>query len=254
MELKEVKSKTNKMIYFTSGRFDFYVKRMNSYILTVYILEKNSDEYFVESNYSDLTGRELPCYLCTKKGCDMIANKLTGKKGILFTATYIEAFEKMRKFIEEGKKLNNQIPFSELVKSIDIVADSLKVNDVSKNLMYRKFYQSYGQPTDFIPYYELNGIREMDCATNLLKENNLEVSTVELNKEMCNHGYLERRNCRRKNGAVKYYNSLTLDGLRFGENAINPNNQRKTQPLYYKDTFKTLFFETFGFPKGCDLE
>lgn len=114
-------------------------------------------EYFVENTYLDSTGRELPCYLCTKKGCDMIANKLTGKKGILFTATYIEAFEKMRKFIEEGRKLNNQIPFSELVKSIEIVADSLKVNDVSKNLMYRKFYQSYGQPTDFLPYYELNG-------------------------------------------------------------------------------------------------
>ena len=211
-------------------------------------------EYFVESTYLDPTGRELPCYLCTKKGCDMIANKLTGKKGILFTATYIEAFEKMRKFIEEGRKLNNQIPFSELVKSIEIVADSLKVNDASKNLMYRKFYQSYGQPTDFLPYYELNGSREMDCATNLLKENDFKISTAEFNNEMKNQGYLERRSRRGKNGTVKYFNSLTPDGLKFGENAINPHNQRETQPLYYKDTFKTLFFEIFGFPKGCELK
>lgn len=52
-------------------------------------------EYFVEAEYTDSTGRTLPCYLITRKGCDMIANKLTGKKGVLFTAAYVTAFEKM---------------------------------------------------------------------------------------------------------------------------------------------------------------
>ena len=52
-------------------------------------------EYFVEAEYTDSTGRSLPCYLITRKGCDMIANKLTGKKGVLFTAAYVTAFEKM---------------------------------------------------------------------------------------------------------------------------------------------------------------
>ena len=210
--------------------------------------------YFVESTYLDLTGRELPCYLCTKKGCDMIANKLSGKKGILFTATYIEAFEKMKKFYLEGRKINNQIPFSELVKSIDIIANSLKVNDASKKLMYRKFYESYGQPTDFLPYYGLNGNREMDCATNLLKENDFKVNTAEFNNEMRNQGYIEKRSRRGKSGKVKYFNSLTPSGLRFGENAINPHNQNETRPLYYRDTFRTLFFEIFGFSREADLK
>lgn len=52
-------------------------------------------EFFVEATYEDSTGRTLPCYLITRKGCDMIANKLTGKKGVLFTAAYVTAFEKM---------------------------------------------------------------------------------------------------------------------------------------------------------------
>ena len=39
-------------------------------------------EYFVPTEYEDSTGRKLPCYLITKKGCDMIANKVTGKKGV----------------------------------------------------------------------------------------------------------------------------------------------------------------------------
>lgn len=52
--------------------------------------------FFIKSTYKDSTGRTLPCYLLTKKGCDMIANKMTGKKGVLFTAAYVTAFEKMR--------------------------------------------------------------------------------------------------------------------------------------------------------------
>lgn len=53
-------------------------------------------DFFLESDYKDRTGRTLPCYLLTKKGCDMVANKMTGEKGVLFTAAYVTAFEKMR--------------------------------------------------------------------------------------------------------------------------------------------------------------
>lgn len=53
-------------------------------------------DFFIENTYSDLKGQMQPCYLITKKGCDMIANKMTGKKGVLFTAAYVTAFEKMR--------------------------------------------------------------------------------------------------------------------------------------------------------------
>lgn len=54
-------------------------------------------DFFVPSTYTDSTGRTLPCYLLTKKGCDMVANKMTGEKGVLFTAAYVTAFEKMRR-------------------------------------------------------------------------------------------------------------------------------------------------------------
>ena len=57
-------------------------------------------DFFVSAEYEDSTGRKLPCYLITKKGCDMIANKLTGKKGVLFTAAYVSAFEQMKEQIE----------------------------------------------------------------------------------------------------------------------------------------------------------
>lgn len=42
--------------------------------------------FFIESTYKTEQGKDAPCYLVTKKGCDMVANKLTGRKGVLFTA------------------------------------------------------------------------------------------------------------------------------------------------------------------------
>lgn len=53
-------------------------------------------DFFIESSYIDSKGQSRPNFLITKKGCDMIANKTTGKKGVLFTAAYVTAFEEMR--------------------------------------------------------------------------------------------------------------------------------------------------------------
>lgn len=52
-------------------------------------------DFFIKSSYITSQNKELPCYLLTKKGCDMVANKLTGEKGIIFTAKYVIAFERM---------------------------------------------------------------------------------------------------------------------------------------------------------------
>lgn len=54
-------------------------------------------DFFIPNTYQDGKGETRPCYLITKKGCDMVANKMTGEKGVLFTAAYVSAFERMRK-------------------------------------------------------------------------------------------------------------------------------------------------------------
>lgn len=56
--------------------------------------------FFIESSYQDLKGEKRPCYLLTKQGCEMVANKMTGEKGILFTAEYVLAFNKMEETIK----------------------------------------------------------------------------------------------------------------------------------------------------------
>lgn len=197
-------------------------------------------EYFVESTYIDSKGETRPCYLCTKKGCDMIANKMIGKKGVIFTARYIEAFEKMREFIEQGKQINNSISFREQVECVGVVADILKINDASKLLMIGTLYKSYNLPSDFLPKYELNGSRELKSATELLKRNNAGISALKFNELMVEMGFLEVKTRKSKSKGSKEFKALTDKGLKYGENAISPHNQRETQPLYYTDVFMTL--------------
>ncbi len=54
-----------------------------------------SQDFFIPSTYISSQNKELPNYQITKKGCEFIAHKLTGQKGTLFTATYINRFHDM---------------------------------------------------------------------------------------------------------------------------------------------------------------
>ena len=91
-------------------------------------------DFFIESSYTDPTGRTLPCYLCTRKGCEMIANKLTGKKGVVFTALYINAFHKMEK---QYKQQNNcfSIDTTDIVMAVkELYEQNCELNDKMSNL------------------------------------------------------------------------------------------------------------------------
>ncbi|EGT5565024.1 TPA: Rha family transcriptional regulator [Clostridioides difficile] len=61
----------------------------------------HTDDFFIESTYKNENNQKYPCYLLTKKGCDMVANKMTGEKGIIFTAIYVTKFEEMERELKE---------------------------------------------------------------------------------------------------------------------------------------------------------
>lgn len=70
------------------------------------VIEQNanlrSDSFFVEDTYKNENNQMYPCYLLTKKGCDMVANKMTGAKGVLFTAEYVTQFEVMEEQLKKN--------------------------------------------------------------------------------------------------------------------------------------------------------
>lgn len=77
-----------------------------------YVLENaklRSQDFFIETNYTtEGNNKTYKNYLLTRKGCDMVANKLTGEKGVLFTAAYVTRFEEME------NSLRKQDPFSQI--------------------------------------------------------------------------------------------------------------------------------------------
>ena len=91
-------------------RHDHLLRDINGY---VEILSKSTDpnfgvsDFFIKSTYQDSSGRILPCYLLTRKGCDMVANKMTGEKGVLFTAAYVTQFEEMEKQLNKPTSIED---------------------------------------------------------------------------------------------------------------------------------------------------
>jgi len=115
-------------------------------------------EFFVKSTYKDSTGRTLPCYNITKKGCEFVANKLTGKKGIIFTAAYVDAFHYME------DKLSGKATAGNLA-SVKVKDAEARLNNsrVRKASMYMKIADAKVVPDkykqDLLSYAtkELNG-------------------------------------------------------------------------------------------------
>jgi len=65
-------------------------------------------DFFIPSTYKDSTGRTLPHYMITKMGCEMVANKMIGRKGVLFTAAYVTRFNEMEKTLKNPRLLKEE--------------------------------------------------------------------------------------------------------------------------------------------------
>ena len=82
---------------------DQLMRSIRTYIEYMESAKMQTADFFVPSTYLDAQNQERPCYLITKKGCDMVANKMTGEKGVLFTAAYVTKFEEMEKQLTQPK-------------------------------------------------------------------------------------------------------------------------------------------------------
>ncbi|RDU23183.1 Rha family transcriptional regulator [Anaerosacchariphilus polymeriproducens] len=69
-------------------------------------------DYFQESTYKDTSGKTNKCYKVTKLGCDFLANKFTGEKGILFTAKYVKRFHEMEEIITKPTCMEDILIFN----------------------------------------------------------------------------------------------------------------------------------------------
>lgn len=108
------------------------------------------NEYFIKSSYKDASGKENTCYRCTKLGCDFIANKFTGEKGILFTAAYVKRFHDMEDAIKSGVSPVNSLQadnitvLNETAKILLPLYDELGMRPQFKFLAAKNLYSKAG--------------------------------------------------------------------------------------------------------------
>ena len=58
-------------------------------------------DYFIPSTYLSEQNKEMPCYKVTRMGCEFLANKFDGEKGIVFTARYVKRFHDMEQALKK---------------------------------------------------------------------------------------------------------------------------------------------------------
>lgn len=97
-------------------------------------------DFFTESTYKTERGKEYPCYNVTKKGCEFIANKLTGVKGTEFTAKYINRFHDMEDTINGNYAISKLSPELQAIfvhdKKIQIVEQRVDKLENTMNIDY----------------------------------------------------------------------------------------------------------------------
>lgn len=100
-------------------------KTRKGYIQILTEAQMGLSDYFIPSTYRDASGKENKCYEVTKLGCDFLANKSTGEKGVLFTARYVKRFYEMEHQV-------TQIPITdkpgEVARLINSLATIMKNN------------------------------------------------------------------------------------------------------------------------------
>ena len=79
-------------------------------------------DYFIKSSYTDDKGEERPCYKVTRMGCEFLANKFNGEKGIVFTDRYVKRFHDMEQALKNTQaEIPEKDPFARwsIVKKIE---------------------------------------------------------------------------------------------------------------------------------------
>jgi len=134
-------------------------------------------EFFKETQYKDSTGKKNKRYDITKKGCEFLAHKLTGKKGAIFTATYINEFHKMEQALKKNMT-QEKLPFSSSVMiPIDKIEYWNKIKELSNEAddVRSEIYHKLNLLSNMV----VSITREVDKLANIVFETEDNINKIE---------------------------------------------------------------------------
>ena len=156
-------------------------------------------DFFIKNTYTDNKGEIRPCYNITHKGCEFIANKLTGIKGTEFTARYVTRFHELEEVNTINALISTMKTISDTMLEIqrstnerlDRLENSLQeVQSVQPKLPKKKW--SYWASKMYPKYHLLTDyfhISNTELYKNLYRELQNTYPDIDLNQEIDDYCY-----------------------------------------------------------------
>ena len=77
------------------------LRKIDGYTEVLHGSNLSHEKYWILSSFISSNGQSYREYQVTKNGCEFIAHKTEGEKGIIFTAKYMDKFEEMEKMLQK---------------------------------------------------------------------------------------------------------------------------------------------------------
>lgn len=151
------------------------------------------ESYFVEDSYQvEEGGRRYKFYWCSRKGCEMIANKMTGKKGVLFT---LNSVERLNRIDQEGSFKMDDV-FGDIFQTSDNFGNVLNLVEVdgvpytTSRMMAEKFNKDHSNVLKELDRIN-NGVSEISLtplyieSTYIHEQNKQEYREILVSKKGC---------------------------------------------------------------------
>lgn len=216
------------------NQYKYLSERTQKALLDFAFVDSSSPYIVKESSYKDDKGESRTMYLLNKKASLLLASGYN----VILRAKIIDRWEEL----ETGKAtpmVKPKIPtitptkIKASIEWIKGVSEILNLNDSSKHLLLEKIAKPLELPLP--AYTKSKGI--VKSATELLKGSNMTIR--QFNQKMIEKGFLTELE-RKAAVGYKTFKSLTIKGLDYGENMVNPHNPTSTQPVYYEEKFNQL--------------
>lgn len=152
-------------------------------------------DYFIQSSYIDASGKENKCYLVTKLGCDFLANKFTGEKGILFTAKYVKRFAEMEKTIREFESLKATLLLSIYEGGQDAVVAAKQLSDLEVEEATKPLIEQIEEDKPKVDVYNALAEPTVECVdvaefSKILKKHHIDLGRNKLFRWLRDNKYL----------------------------------------------------------------
>ena len=211
--------------------------------IRVYITQLNASkvghtDFFTESQYTDKSNRQKPCYLVTKKGCEFIAHKLTGVKGTEFTAKYINRFHEMEDTIKTQLPQGNDLIALAVIEAQKMIAERDK--QIERMKLKEIFSDAVSASKDAILIGDL---------AKLISQNGYRIGQNRLFDWLRNNGYLIKSGSSRNRPMQRYVEQGLFE---VKEMAINMPNGNVRTALTTKVSGKGQQYFVNKFLKGSE--